>query len=187
MPTANSDKNGAEVLLEQLESQGAERVFAPPSLPCYHNFPRSHPLYGAGPVEPVLGEPDAILLAGCNAPWHPPLPALREGCAVIRLEEDPHAPAQRVLGIPDHPYHPRKHSRQSRCACERFGETSDAASRTRGPVGPLLASRARQGHRAGQAGVVPGNEHKPFTQYRGWAGALGMSLGTALGVKRCQS
>lgn len=126
-------------------------------MPCYHNFPRSHPLYAAGPVEPVLGEPDAILLAGCNAPWHPPLPALREGCAVIRLEEDPHAPAQRVLGIPDHPYHPRKHSRQSRCACERFGETSDAASRTRGPVGPLLASRARQGHRAGQAGVVPGN------------------------------
>ena len=30
MPTANSDKNGAEVLLEQLESQGAECVFASP-------------------------------------------------------------------------------------------------------------------------------------------------------------
>ena len=26
-------------------------------------------------------------------------------------------------------------------------------------------------------------ECKPLTQYRGWAGALGMSLGTALGVK----
>jgi acetolactate synthase-1/2/3 large subunit len=25
-------------------------------MPAYHNFPRSHPLYGAGPVEPVLGE-----------------------------------------------------------------------------------------------------------------------------------
>src|SRR5262249_11919520 len=26
-------------------------------------------------------------------------------------------------------------------------------------------------------------ERKPFAQFRGWAGALGMSLGTALGVK----
>ena len=39
--------------------------------PAYHNFPRSHPLYGAGPVEAVLGEADAILLAGCNGPWQP--------------------------------------------------------------------------------------------------------------------
>src|ERR1700754_1041218 len=29
-------------------------------MPAYHNFPRSHPLYGAGPVEPVLSEADAI-------------------------------------------------------------------------------------------------------------------------------
>ena len=69
-------------------------------MPSYHNFPRSHPLYGAGPVEPVLGEADAVLLAGCNAPWHPPLPALRPGCAVIHLDEDPMRPRGAYWGYP---------------------------------------------------------------------------------------
>lgn len=67
-------------------------------IPAYHNFPRSHPLYGAGPVEAVLGEADAILLVGCNAPWHPPQQALRSGCAVIQMEEDPFRPRAAYWG-----------------------------------------------------------------------------------------
>ena len=66
----------------------------------YHNFPRSHPLYGAGPVEAVLGDADAILLAGCNGPWHPPHPTLRPGCAVIHLEQDPMRPRAAYWGYP---------------------------------------------------------------------------------------
>ena len=66
--------------------------------PAYHNFPRIHPLYGAGPVEAVLGEADAVLLAGCNAPWHPPRQQLRPDCAVIHLEEDPLRPRAAYWG-----------------------------------------------------------------------------------------
>ena len=68
--------------------------------PAYHNFPRSHPLYGAGPVEAVLGNVDAILLAGCNGPWHPPHTALHPGCAVIHLEQDPLRPRAAYWGYP---------------------------------------------------------------------------------------
>lgn len=68
--------------------------------PAYHNFPRSHPLYGAGHVEAVLGDADAILLAGCNGPWHPPHSALRPGCAVIHLEQDPLRPRAAYWGYP---------------------------------------------------------------------------------------
>ena len=60
--------------------------------PAFRTFPRNHPLHGAGAVEPVVGEADAILVAGCNAPWHPPLQALKPGCRVIHLEEDPLRP-----------------------------------------------------------------------------------------------
>ena len=79
----------------------AEALSAPVfefAFPAYRNFPRSHPLYGAGPVEPVPGEADAILLAGCNAPWHPPHLALRPGCAVIHLDEDPLRPRAAYWG-----------------------------------------------------------------------------------------
>lgn len=68
--------------------------------PAYHNFPRSHRLYGAGPVEAVLGDVDAILLAGCDGPWHPPHTALRPGCAVIHLEQDPLRPRAAYWGYP---------------------------------------------------------------------------------------
>jgi acetolactate synthase-1/2/3 large subunit len=61
-------------------------------MPAYHNAPRSHPLVMPGTVEPVLGRADAIVVAGSNAPWHPPNAALRAGCAVIHLEEDPLRP-----------------------------------------------------------------------------------------------
>ena len=77
-------------------------------MPSYHNFPRTHPLYGAGPVEAVLGEADVILLAGCNAPWHPPCQDLRPGCAVIHLEEDPLRPRAAYWGYTTNPHDPRK-------------------------------------------------------------------------------
>src|SRR5262249_6828830 len=60
--------------------------------PAYHTAPRGHPLVMLGTVEPVLSRADAIVVAGCNAPWHPPNATLRPGCAVIHLEEDPLRP-----------------------------------------------------------------------------------------------
>jgi acetolactate synthase I/II/III large subunit len=190
-------------------------------MPAYHNFPRSHPLYGAGPVEAVLGEADAILLAGCNAPWHPPRPALRPGCAVIHVEEDPMRPRAAYWGYTTTHTIPGN-------LCINLGALA-ANLETRSTARPQAAERwachtqsvrakgieeARQAssprHNFVPAAVLfkelhdalPDDaicvdeivaqvsqmiqflyERKPFGQYRGWAGALGTSLGTALGVK----
>jgi hypothetical protein len=40
----------------------------------------------------IIVRADAIVVAGSNAPWHPPNAALRPGSAVIHLEEDPLRP-----------------------------------------------------------------------------------------------
>jgi acetolactate synthase I/II/III large subunit len=79
----------------------AERLGAPVfefMTPAFHNFPRSHRLHGVGDREAVLGETDAILLAGANAPWHPPRQALAPGCAVIHVDEDPLRPRSPYWG-----------------------------------------------------------------------------------------
>jgi len=60
--------------------------------PNHHNFPRSHPLHGVGEIEEVAGEADVVLLAGVDAPWHPPLQRLRPGCEVVHVAEDPLRP-----------------------------------------------------------------------------------------------
>jgi acetolactate synthase-1/2/3 large subunit len=190
-------------------------------MPAYHNFPRPHPLYGAGPVEPVLLEADAILLAGCNAPWHPPQSALRPGCPVIHLEEDPMRPRAAYWGYPTTHTIPGSlvlnlralagnvemrsmarpeaveywagYSRQVRA--RGIAEARRASSQATDFV--PAADLFRELHEA-----LPGDaicvdeiiaqvpqmlqflyEKKPFTKYRGWAGALGTGLGTALGVK----
>jgi acetolactate synthase-1/2/3 large subunit len=67
-------------------------------MPSHHNFPRSHPLHGAGTIEEVLGEADVILLAGAEAPWHPPLQALKPDCAVVHMAEDPLRPRSSYWG-----------------------------------------------------------------------------------------
>jgi acetolactate synthase I/II/III large subunit len=190
-------------------------------MPAYHNFPRSHPLYGAGSVEPVLGEADAILLAGCNAPWHPPLPALRPGCAVIHVDEDPMRPRSAYWGYPTTHTIPGnlalnldalatslgKRSTARPEAAERWARYTESV-RARGIEEARHASAQaddfvpaadlfRELHNALPDDAICVDEiiaqtpqmiqflfeRKPLRQYRGWAGALGMSLGTALGVK----
>jgi acetolactate synthase I/II/III large subunit len=190
-------------------------------MPAYHNFPRSHRLYGAGQVEAVLGEADAVLLAGCNGPWHPPRLALRSGCAVIDVEEDPMRPRAAYWG------YQTTHAIAGDLAAnlgaladnlhKRSAQRPEAATRWEGYTQRIRANgieEARQESlRLGDyvpAAVLFSQLHdalpddaicvdeivaqvpqmiqflyerKPFTQYRGWAGALGMSLGTALGVK----
>lgn len=187
----------------------------------YHNFPRSHPLYGAGPVEAVLGEADAILLAGCNGPWHPPNAALRPGCAVIHLEEEPMRPRAAYWG------YPATHAVPGDLPTNLAALAANLQARS--TPRPESASRwARYTHSVRAAGIddarqlssqatdfvavadlfgalhdaLPDDaicvdeitsqvpqmiqflfERKPLNQYRGWAGAPGTGLGTALGVK----
>jgi acetolactate synthase I/II/III large subunit len=189
--------------------------------PAYHNFPRSHPLYGMGPVERVLGEADAVLLAGCNGPWHPPHTTLRPGCAVIHLEQDPLRPRAAYWG------YPTTHTIPGNLSINLAALAANLQTRsTARPEAAQRWARYTQGVRAegieqarqlsSQAtNFVPAADlfhqlhdtlpddaicvdeitaqvpqmiqflyqRKPLTQYRGWAGALGTGLGTAIGVK----
>ncbi len=73
----------------------AEKLGAPVYeffMPNHHNFPRDHPLHGVGAIEEVIGEADVVLLAGVDAPWHPPIQRLRPGCEVVHMAEDPLRP-----------------------------------------------------------------------------------------------
>jgi acetolactate synthase-1/2/3 large subunit len=189
--------------------------------PAYHNFPRSHPLYGAGPVEAVLGDADAVLLAGCNGPWHPPHTALRPGCAVIHLEQDPLRPRAAYWGYPTTDTIPGDLAiNLAALAANLQGRSAsrpDAVERWAGYAQGVRANGIEEARQLSSQATdfVPAPElfgalhdalpdnaicvdeitsevpqmiqflfaRKPFEQYRGWAGALGTGLGTALGVK----
>jgi acetolactate synthase I/II/III large subunit len=190
-------------------------------MPAYHNFPRSHPLYGAGPVDAVLRDADAVLLAGCNGPWHPPNAKLRPGCAVIHLEQDPLRPRAAYWGYPtthaiagdlsinlaalaanlqarstSRPEAAKRwaaHTRRVRArgieearqlssqatdfvpAADLFGALHDALPDDAICVDEIIAQVPQM--------IQFLYARKPLTQYRGFTGALGTGLGTALGVK----
>ena len=60
--------------------------------PYYVNFPRNHPLYAgiaADNIADVVGEADAVLLADCVLPWHPPSALPKAGTKVYAIGEDP--------------------------------------------------------------------------------------------------
>jgi acetolactate synthase I/II/III large subunit len=189
--------------------------------PAYNNFPRSHPMYVAGPVEAVLGDADAILLAGCNGPWHPPHAKLRPGCAVIHVEQDPMRPRAAYWGYPTTHTVPgdlpvnlsaladnvTKRSTPRPEAAERWARYTRGVRAAAIEQAEQLSSQAtdfvpaaelfRELHDALPDDAICVDEvtaqvpqmiqflyeRKPFSQYRGWAGALGTGLGTALGVK----
>ena len=188
--------------------------------PAYHNFPRSHPLYGAGPVEAVLGEADAILLAGCNGPWHPPHPSYAQGARSFTVEQDPMRPRAAHWGYPTTHTVPGDLAAKSGALAEtsqsdrRHGpKRPSVGPAIRGAFAPRLSSKPgsisqatdfapaaelfRELHDALPDDAICVDEvtaqvpqmiqflyeRKPFSQYRGWAGALGTGLGTALGVK----
>lgn len=190
-------------------------------MPAYHNFPRSHPLHGAGPVEAVLGEVDAVLLAGCNAPWHPPQQSLPPNCAVIHLDEDPLRPRAAYWGYPTTHAIPGSTSLNLEALAAAVAAVAKprperaerwvrhgAAVRDQGCQEALEARSAATDfvpaadlfsalHDALPEDSVCVDEivaqvpqmiqflyeRKPLTQYRGWAGGLGMSLSIALGAK----
>jgi len=191
-------------------------------MPAYHNAPRTHALVMPGPVEPVLEQADVILVAGANAPWHPPQHPLRSGCRVIHLEEDPvrprasfwgyrttHAVAgdralnlrgllQRLQQRPSRA--PAERARRWKTYKERALEQgrrdADAAFAQPGETVPAAALFQALHRALPESSIVVDEivaqvpqmlqflfESKPLQQYRGWVGALGTSLGTALGAK----
>ena len=187
--------------------------------PAFRSFPRNHPLYIPGPVNPFLEEVDAILLLGCNAPWHPPRPKLRVGCSIIHLEEDPLRPRAPYWGYatthtlpgdrgenlrllaqmiqPPRDDRDRRRERWEKLANERR-EATRAEAGAAAATSPLTAAQLFSAlHRALPESTACVDEiiapmpqmmdflyeEKQFDQFRGWMGALGTSLGTALGVK----
>jgi acetolactate synthase I/II/III large subunit len=191
-------------------------------MPAYHNAPRGHPLVMPGTVEPVLERADAIVVAGSNAPWHPPSSTLRPGCAVIHLEEDPLRPRaaywgyrtthtvagdrelnlrglaerlRRQLPSPPQDRSGRWTAYKRQVLAQGVKDADAALAQVEGAVPAAALFRAL--HRALPASSsivdeivaeIPQMtqflfESKPFRQYRGWTGALGTGLGTALGVK----
>jgi acetolactate synthase-1/2/3 large subunit len=191
-------------------------------MPAYHNAPRTHPLVMPGPVEPALPGADVIVVAGSNAPWHPPLAPLRPECAVIHLEEDPLRPRSAYWGYRTTHAVAGERGPNLRGLVERVrrrlpSPPLDRAARWKQYKKGVLAQGIKDadGALAAVEGAVPAAalfralhralpassaivdeivaqipqmtqfllESKPFRQYRGWTGALGTSLGTALGVK----
>jgi acetolactate synthase I/II/III large subunit len=191
-------------------------------MPAYHNAPRAHPLVMPGTVEPVLERADAIVVAGSNAPWHPPSSALRPGCAVIHLEEDPlrprapywgyrttHAVAgdreANLCGLAERlrrqlPSAPQERAGRwtayKRQVLAQGVKDADAVlAQVEGAVPAAALFRALHRALPASSSIVDEIvseitqmkqflfESKPFRQYRGWTGALGTGLGTALGVK----
>ena len=176
---------------------------------------------GRGRLKAVLGEADAILLASCNGPWHPPHTTSRPGCTVIHVEQDPMRPRAAYWGYPTtHTIPgalPVNLVRSLTTSQKRSTPRPEAAERwARYTRGVRAAAIEQAGQLSSQAtDFVPAAElfgelhdalpddaicvdevtaqvpqmiqllyeRKPFSQYRGWAGARGTGLGTALGVK----
>ena len=189
-------------------------------MPSFQNFPRAHPLHGNGPVEAVLPEADCIVVAGANAPWHPPLLELKEGCKVVVFEEDPLRPRapywgyrtdyciagdvgmnlsqlysqlkERITSPPTgraeywNQYN-RQSSEQARQQTDTTGTGNvvPAASLFQALHQALPAGSAIVDEIVSQTAIMVQTlfQSKSFKQYRGWAGALGTGLPTALGVK----
>src|SRR5262249_17849919 len=188
-------------------------------MPAFHNAPRGHPLVMPGTVEPVLARADAIVVAGANAPWHPPSPPLRPGCAGVHLEEDPvrprapyrgdratHAggggreaklrgPAEgrrRRLPSPPQDRADRWTAYKRQVLAQGVQDADAALAQGEGAVPPAALFRALHHALPASASIVDEIvseitpmrqflfESKPFRQYRGWHGALGTGLGTAL-------
>jgi thiamine pyrophosphate-dependent acetolactate synthase large subunit-like protein len=140
----------------------AEKLGAPVFeffMPNHHNFPRSHPLHGVGDIEAILGESDLIFVAGADAPWHPPIQALQSGCAVVHMAEDPLRPRAPYWG---------------------YATTHTLAGDVERNLEALVVDEIVCQGALFQHFLF---ESKPIQQVRGWHGALGTSLGVALGVK----
>ncbi|WP_444901549.1 thiamine pyrophosphate-dependent enzyme [Microbulbifer sp. SSSA007] len=190
-------------------------------MPAYHNFPRSHPLYGFEITSEILNKTDVILLIGCNAPWHPPHRALMPDCTVIHLEEDPLRPrapywgyktthtiaGDRFLNMKQISASLEDKKIDNKKRANDWSRYSNSIREKNRKDAQEVLQATKQGIPASELfrvlhDTLPENcacideivaqvpqmlnhlySTKLFQQFRGWCGALGTGLGTALGVK----
>jgi acetolactate synthase-1/2/3 large subunit len=86
---AGRDPAAVRALIALAEKLGARVAEA--WQPYYVNFPRNHPLYaGVFPeTDSLINDADAVLLAECVVPWHPPSALPKAGTKVFAIGEDP--------------------------------------------------------------------------------------------------
>jgi thiamine pyrophosphate-dependent acetolactate synthase large subunit-like protein len=170
--------------------------------PFYVNFPRDHPLYaGLFPETDFLKDFDAVLLAECAAPWHPPS-AIRAGLKVYAIGEDPLRSNLPFWGFRADLVVPGELRSSLEELLKKITKKGSVGKAIRQQVQPVSAAMstawiAQQLNEALPKGAVVVNEtitHRlellrrltklePGGFYESSFGGLGVGLGVALGVK----
>jgi acetolactate synthase I/II/III large subunit len=170
----------------------AEAVGAPVFeywMPMYVNFPRAHPLYATDPIETHLNDADCILVIGAHGPWHPQETPLPDGCTVIHIEEDPLRPRAPYWGFrTDYCIAGDIGSNLAQLAAllqaqPRAAEVTSRTERWRAHNAASNAEAAKEREAAHSGERIHAALLFDTLHIRGWAGALGTGLPTALGVK----
>jgi thiamine pyrophosphate-dependent acetolactate synthase large subunit-like protein len=205
---AGRDPAAVRALVALAETLGARVAEA--WQPYYVNFPRDHPLYSGVAVEnmgSLVDEADAVLLAECVLPWHPPSALPKPGTKVFVLGEDPLRSNLPYWGVRADMVVPG----ELRTSLEGLRERLDnQANRSQSPISRRGLPQATEGmnnawiaerlNAAISADAVVVNEtitHRlelvqrltklgPGGFYEASFGGLGMGLSLALGVKHAQ-
>ena len=201
---AGRDPAAVDALVALAEKLGARVAEA--WQPYYVNFPRNHPLYaGVVPeIESLVNEADAVLLAECVMPWHPPSSLPKPGTRLFAVGEDPLRSHLPFLGLRTDLVVPG----ELRTTLEGLVARITARSENRGQS-PISKSATPGMNNAWIAqelnAALPGNaivvnetithrieliqrltKLEPGGFYEASFGGLGMGLSLALGVKHAQ-
>ena len=202
---AGRDPAAVRALVALAEKLGARVAEA--WQPYYVNFPRNHPLYAGVAVDDMktlVEESDAVLLADCIVPWHPPSALPKPGTKVFAIGEDPLRSNLPFLGLRTDMVVPG----ELRTTLEGLASRIEARGENRGqsPISKPAAAAMNNAWIAQELNAaLPGdaivvNEtitHRleliqrltklaPGGFYEASFGGLGMGLSLALGVKHAQ-
>jgi acetolactate synthase-1/2/3 large subunit len=201
---AGRDPAAVALLVALAEKLGARVAEA--WQPYYFNFPRDHPLYaGVIPdMESFVNASDAVLLAECVVPWHPPSALPTPGTRVFAVGEDPLRSYLPHWGVRADMVVPGELSAILEGLLERI--QGKAAAEGRPPGNPVAAEGMTNGWIADQLNAVLPEDAivvnetithrlelirrlarlKPGGFYEASFGGLGVGLSHALGIKHAQ-
>jgi acetolactate synthase-1/2/3 large subunit len=176
--------------------------------PYYVNFPRDHPLYAGVAVESMkslVDEADAVLLAECVMPWHPPSSLPKPGTKVFVLGEDPLRSNLPYWGVRADMVLPGELRTTLEALCSRIrnrgqspiSHRQNLPQATEGMNNAWIAERLNAAISSNAVVVNETITHRlelvqrltrlaPGGFYEASFGGLGMGLSLALGVKHAQ-
>ncbi len=201
---AGRDPETVSALIKLAEKLGARVAEA--WQPYYFNFPREHPLYaGIVPeMEALVNESDAVLLAECVVPWHPPSALPKAGTPVYAIGEDPGRTHLPHWGIRTDMVVPGEIRSALEGLISRIAARKEA-NHSKKPEAPAKQAMANAWIAEQLNAVLPQDavlvnetithrleilrrltKLKPGGFYEASFGGLGMGLSVALGVKHAQ-